>query len=145
MEWYRCGHLAVSPKASLHSNPWKFLLTKGRCCYILYRLMKSWVRAGSSVGQSDGLTSRRSQVQALSRLPIHIQMSSYRTRSVAWLNTSACHAEDRGFKSRRVRQLVFRLNHRLFGRQTVCGFLLSIPFFVSMTIVLVRRMPSCWT
>ena len=132
-EWNCTGavYLAVSPKASLHSNPWKFLLTKGRCYYILYKLMKSWVRAGSSVGQSDGLTSRRSQVQALSRLPINVQTPSYRTRSVAWLNTSACHAEDRGFKSRRVRQFISHLNHRLFGRQTVCGFLLSIPLSCS--------------
>ena len=89
--------------------------------------IKSWVRAGSSVGQSDGLTSRRSQVQALSRLPNKNRTPLYRTRGVAWFNTSACHAEDRGFKSRRVRQFASHLNRRLFGCQTICGFLLSMP------------------
>jgi hypothetical protein len=32
---------------------------------------------------------------------------TYRARGVAWPNTSACHAEDRGFESRRARQLIF--------------------------------------
>ena len=36
--------------------------------------------------------------------PTKILYFAFRGRGVAWFNTSACHAEDRGFKSRRPRQ-----------------------------------------
>ena len=38
-----------------------------------------------------------------------------RSRGVAWLNTSACHAEDREFKSRRLRHLDFILLLTLYA------------------------------
>ncbi len=98
---FRCNRPDLNPK---------ILLTNRDCADILYALYKKAVDLGR-VAQLVRVTALQAVGHRFDSCPAyHRKTNLLWVRGVAWFNTSACHAEDRGFESRRARFISHRLS-----------------------------------